>query len=428
MIKMVHKASDVYGVSRDLPLSYTERKSVDDAFVSSLSLDKHVIVYGSSKQGKTCLRRHCLNDDEYILIQCQNGWKLDKLAESILKEAGYSVRVSSERTVENRFKLIASFKTALGAIGLGAVKSEASGEAERSQSESHTTKEIEIDPADPNDLVAALKETGFSRYIVLEDFHYLPHETQEDFAVFLKTIHERSSFCFVLVAVWREENRIIVFNGDLAGRVISVDADRWTDDELKQVIQSGESLLNIDVPDTFTDAAIALSRGSVFILQECCRRLCEEHKVLETCQQHRVLDAAQPAHHYIGEIVNEFGPRYLSFLHTFAEGFQSTRLDMYRWLLYPILTVPVDRLEEGLTYQKVLDILVGVHPAGASNNNNVSVALRSVPALQAAKKMRPFVLDYDQTNRLLSIVDRGFLIWLQAQDTRQLLDDLKLPR
>ena len=57
-----HKASDVYGIGRELPLNYVARKAVDEYFVSNLTRDKHVIIFGSSKQGKTSLRKNCLRE------------------------------------------------------------------------------------------------------------------------------------------------------------------------------------------------------------------------------------------------------------------------------------------------------------------------------------------------------------------------------
>jgi hypothetical protein len=52
-----HRLSDVYGISRELPLNYVPREGVDGVFVESLTRDKHIVVYGSSKQGKTSLRK-----------------------------------------------------------------------------------------------------------------------------------------------------------------------------------------------------------------------------------------------------------------------------------------------------------------------------------------------------------------------------------
>ena len=40
----------------------------------------------------------------------------------------------------------------------------------------------ELDPADVNEVIEALRACEFDQWIVLEDFHYLPEEVQKDFA------------------------------------------------------------------------------------------------------------------------------------------------------------------------------------------------------------------------------------------------------
>jgi len=68
------------------------------------------------------------------------------------------------------------------------------------------------------------------------------------------------------------------------------------------------------------------------------------------------------------------------------------------------------------------------HPQGAAlNPGNLTQALISVPALQARKNIKPFILDYDRSNLRLSVVDKGFLIWLAVQNRSELLGMLNLP-
>jgi hypothetical protein len=49
------KLEDVLGVTSRPVLSYVECKHVDDNFQEALECHKQIIVYGSSKQGKTAL-------------------------------------------------------------------------------------------------------------------------------------------------------------------------------------------------------------------------------------------------------------------------------------------------------------------------------------------------------------------------------------
>jgi hypothetical protein len=67
----------------------------------------------------------------------------------------------------------------------------------------------------------------------------------------LKAFHEASDLSFIIVGVWLEENRMIVYNGDLTGRVVAVDADEWQPSELTQVIDDGAELLNVRFDDDF---------------------------------------------------------------------------------------------------------------------------------------------------------------------------------
>lgn len=421
-LETTRKASDVYGIGRDLPLNYVSRKSVDENFVANLTRDKHVIIYGSSKQGKTSLRKNCLKDDDYIVVHCSNKWGIAELHAAILKRVGYEVTQSSTKTTTGKNKIVASFKATF--LGTGV---EASGEKEDSKSTAVVKTPLELDPEDVNDIITALAD--FRRFIVLEDFHYLPIDTQKDFSVALKAFHEQSKLCFIIVGVWLEEGRLTVYNGDLTGRVVAVNADKWTKVELAEVIAAGEALLNIDFSPTFKEAVIAGSLESVYIVQEACYQACVAKNINFTQEEHLTnvgMDADVPA--LIREVVNQQTGRYNAFITLFSGGFQETALQMYKWLLYPVLTATVEDLEAGLTYRHMREVLRLHHPEKeALNLGNLTQALQSVASLQVKKDLKPIVLDYDQTNLKLNVVDRGFLIWIQNQDIKDLLELADLP-
>jgi hypothetical protein len=426
MTNAKYLTGDVFGVSRELPITYVERRHVDDKLLDNLTRDKHVIIYGSSKQGKTCLRRHCLRDDDYVLVQCQNTWDLAKLSEAILKAAGCEVEISHSKTADGKAKLQVKAKAGFKLFGAGA-EAEAGSEAEKGTSETTVAEPLQLDPSDPNDLVRALKGIEFSRFVVLEDFHYLPQETQEQFAFALKTIHETSNITFIIVAVWREENRLIVYNGDLAGRVISVDADAWSREDLMKVFEEGEKLLHIRFPNHFKEALILQSLNSVYIVQDCCYKACREHGIVETMNEEFIFPDDLNAAALVSAVIHEQGARYTSFVTNFASGFQDTQLEMYKWILYPVLIANIKQLENGLSYRSIRTTIEARHPQPNLNPGNLTQALNSVPALQAKKNIKPFILDYDRSNLRLSIVDKGFLIWLAVQDRSQLLEMIGLP-
>ena len=188
-------------------------------------------------------------------------------------------------------------------------------------------KQLELDITDVNDIISALDNINFDKYIVLEDFHYLRPEIQKDFSIELKAFHENSDLCFIIVGVWLDENRLVVYNGDLTGRIISINADLWTDDELIQVIHSGERYLNIKFTDDFTNGVIKNCSGNVYIVQEACHRICEKNGIFETQKKIKELGTLDDAIRITKDIVKDQSARYKSFLSSYSAGFQDTSVE-----------------------------------------------------------------------------------------------------
>lgn len=312
-IKMV-KLSEVYGVARGIPKTYVKRDYVDNKFVNSLNRDKHIVIFGGSKQGKTCVRKYNLSDDDYIVVQCSSGTSRLQIYESVFKQVNVSLKVTDKSTVSGtkKFEITASGK---GGVPFFA---EASGQGKAgygTKDESVTEQfYLELDPADPNDVVQALKALGFKKYIVLEDFHYLSEEVQREVSFDLKIFHEKSDIVFIVVGVWLESNKLVLYNGDLAGRLVPVDADRWEEHDLKQVILEGQPLLNVEFSSEVKDEILRLCQGNIGVLQETCYRLCERADVFERQDELKQIDDPSEVKDIVKSIGAEQAGRYQKFL------------------------------------------------------------------------------------------------------------------
>jgi hypothetical protein len=418
----IFKTSDVFGIGRDLPLNYVERELVDGLLLDSLSRSKHITIYGSSKQGKTSLRKKCLRDVPHIVIHCSNKWTVAELHTAILKQAGYEVTQSTARAASGTFKLIATLKAKV--FGLSAA---GTAEGALSRQTTTVTAPLELDPEDVNDIKTALE--GLDAYIVLEDFHYLPIDTQRDFAIALKAFHEQSKLCFIIVGVWLEDSRLTVHNGDLTGRVISVNADKWLHEELTAVIELGEKLLNIEFTKEFRVKLIESCLNSVYILQETCYSACKLSGVVETQSTLQKIGDELNVKEVVREVVNQQSARYHKFLARFSESQTDGKAPMSRWVLMPILMSPTSELGRGLTLSHIQDVLKRNHPQRKGFDQRVlAETLDSIAAFQVSKSITPIILDYDQTSQVLNVVDLGFLIWLDHNPGRtQLFGSVKLP-
>ena len=85
-------------------------------------------------------------------------------------------------------------------------------------------------------------------------------------------------------------------------------------------------------------------------------------------------------------------------------------------------------LESGFAWTPLKEAITAHHPAGTNlNPGNLTQALQSTASLQVTKNIKPIILDWDETNRKLTVVDRGFPIWLDYQDRSVLLQEIGLP-
>lgn len=259
------KVQEVFGQSRSIPLNYVERKTVDDLFLAKLLTNKHIVLYGSSKLGKSSMYRFNLEQDRYEVIHCSNNWDIGRLNAQILRHTGFELNTSTYKTIDGKTKVLASYKSSEQKVSQP--KESLGREMEKFQS-------IELDPYDPNDIIDALKLTGFNKYIILEDFHYLQESTKENFCIQLKTFHETSSITFIIAGTWNDENKLEEFNPDLLGRLTSINVSKWSRDELLRVIIRGEKLLNISLNDETKAEILNWCNDDVFRLQEICLEFC----------------------------------------------------------------------------------------------------------------------------------------------------------
>jgi hypothetical protein len=425
--KMVptYKLADVYGTSRSVPLTYVQRPQVDERFLNDITRDKHIVVHGSSKQGKTCLRKNQLKDTEYVVVQCTRDTTRASLYEMILKHAGISSSVTQEKTVKGTLKVHVKIGAEGGIPMLAKGKGE--GGAEGGGEQGRTTKqtEFEIDIEDPNDVCRVLAAADFKRYIVIEDFHYLDEEVQVSLATDMKVFHEISSLVFIIVGVWLEANKLILYNGDLAGRVTTIDVDAWKPEELREVVVSGYDYLNINFPEAVETAIVESAQGNVGLLQELCYRLCERYDIWHRQDEHKEIATAEDVAEISRSIADEQSARYQNFLARFAEGLGETELKMYQWVAWAVVTAKPEELRRGLRPNVIFQRVREKHPNSVTlQQGNVTQALERVGKVQFKHRLQPLIFDY--SNNELRVVDANFLVFLKTHSQSELLSYIGL--
>jgi hypothetical protein len=417
------KLSDAFGTTRDVPATYTERDKVDGRFLQDITRGKYLVIHGSSKQGKTSLRRHNLNDSDYVVLQCTRDTTKGGLYELLLKHADIKCETSHTTTLRGTKKLVVSAGVEGSIPFLTKGKGDYSRESGSGTDSASHESDFSIDPEDPNDVCRALLASGFSKYIFIEDFHYLDEDVQQQLAIDLKVFYESSKLVFIVVGVWLEANKLTIYNGDLSGRLAVINADEWPDASLLAVIEKGEGLLNISIPDSVKRLIVSECQGNVGLLQEVCYRACEQYGVWSRQANRREVVSVEDVSAILRALADDQSSRYRNFLGRFAEGLGGSELELYKWLGFVVVTATTVELRRGLRANTILHRIRDHHPNGETiRQTNVLQSLERVGKVQFKHRLQPFILDF--SNNELVVVDAGFLVFRNTHSRSELLEYL----
>ena len=151
---------EVFGVTSRPIHSYVERAQVDDSFREALGANKQIIVYGSSKQGKTALVSKHLPYDDNILVSLTPKFQLIDVYQSILTQAGVKIIASTTEKsgTEQKLSVGLKLKAMIPVFGGGEAKTE--GTTAASSGKDVTYEEVPANLELPQSISELLKKVG----------------------------------------------------------------------------------------------------------------------------------------------------------------------------------------------------------------------------------------------------------------------------
>jgi hypothetical protein len=429
---MIYETTDVFGVKSTLIQSYIERDAVDERFKSAINDGNEVIVYGSSKQGKTSLILKHLSEESYVKVECSPQTQPIDIYRSILRQLGIRYVESEVRDAggEHGGKISGGFKIKIPFIGDTGVNAEVQDKASNNTSTTETFIEYNLSLA--QDLSELLKAHGLQKYIVLENFHYLSLEVQESLAYDLRTFQDHH-IVFIVLGIWREANRLVQFNGDLLDRVTEVPVEPWESSDFERVIAKGSELLNVDFSKV-KDRLISDSFDSVGVVQEICKLCCVKAGVLSTMPElteisDNHLDQA------LEQKATDYGVRHIRNFESFVDILVRTSnqsgkpsLAFPYYFIRLLLTKDFDDIHRGLSRGVLLEEIRRIHHRPEDvRSGDLGAFLHNVTQHQINKKIQPPFVDYDRAVKVMKIIDSSLYFFLKHCDREEILDDLPNP-
>lgn len=421
----------VFGIRAKPVLSYVERAEVDGAFAEALKSDHHIVIYGSSKQGKTALRQKHLDDKrDCCIVHPGPRTSIEGLYQPVLRDANVQITTfETKKEGEGTHGVVKTgFKALIPWIGGTDVAFEGGKKSEK-QAELRT-EFIAFDFGEAQSIGELLARVGWRKFIVIENFHYLPEETQKQLAFDLKTFHELG-VRFIILGVWREANHLLQFNRDLEERFVEIPVEPWRDEDLRRVVATGAPQLNIEIAAPRVDQFVANAYGNVGMFQEFIKTYCWKCGVNETQDPKRALDDA-------GAVQETFAAKLRDQRNTFQQSLvriaAKSRTDKKDPLVLPfylvkvLLSVDLATLREGIDKRALLELLRGVHHREDKSTirpGDITNLLLHLPDHQ--KDMQPPLLYFDSNASRLKIVDTRQFFVLANVDRQELAAEIPNP-
>ena len=401
--------NEVFGVSTSVPrYTYVDRAGLDEKFKYLLGCDRHMVVHGASKQGKTILRKKGIPEEETIVVQCHANSTLETVYQEIYRQTGAEALTQTSKN----FKWgIEGKGEAQG--GFNFLVSEASASLEGSANVENSSEKVFVNVgqgAQPSlgYLVEEIKKTD--KRIVIEDFHYLPEDEKLRLAFDLKALWDAGIF-FIIVGIWAEQNLLSFYNGDLTGRVEEIDV-LWTPTELEEVVNKGEPALNIIFEDDIKNQILKDANQNVGLLQRILEKYCFECGVLETRNFTTIMVRQDALESCRASICNEESVRYRKFCEAVMrgyKGFEESSLKVYQHILRVFMEASDTEIYDGIHRDVLLTRVKQYEPN--VRGSDLTAALNKLNRLQEDRNISPLVFSYNSTSRKLQLADRELLFY-----------------
>ncbi|MFH2065648.1 MAG: hypothetical protein ABIK15_10665 [Pseudomonadota bacterium] len=431
---MAIQTKDVFGVSSKPVLSYIERPSVDDKFVEALKSDKQIVVYGSSKQGKTALVTKHLPYEDNITVSVTPKTNVIDIYASILRQLGIKIKVSGQDSKgrEAGMTVGMSFKALIPLFGSANAKLDANAKSQIGENQQYEEVPFNLElPQDISELVHRIKKEVV---VIIENFHYLDDDKQQQLAFDLRTFQELG-IQFIILGVWREKNRLIQFNGDLLDRVTEVPVEPWTEGEFHEVAEKGARELNIKIHENVISACTNASFSSIGVFQELIKRTCVLSGIEKKSMLTKDVENVEFVHTAVSSKASEYAGRHQRALESIAAGNVSTRstdgvqpLFLPYYLVKMILETGYAGVGNGIRRATIQEKIQASHHRGTDvRASDLSNLLHNLAKLQSNKNISPPIIDYDKTNKILQIVDSTFYFFLRHANLEEIANEIPSP-
>ncbi len=416
--------AEVFNTRSSIPLCYVDRDE-DAMFRRAILMNRHILISGPSKQGKTTMIRHALEskNKKAIWISCLMDFDLPRIFERITANVDGSLNDS-----------VSSNKQTGVSGGINSpIKLEA---GKNTQTISHATRPKSIDTAF---VISNLKSRGID-FVVLDDCHFLSDNTRSHLANSLKALVDHGVF-FILCGVEKTAVSVGATLGgnNLPGRFTPIPVERSSYQHLQDVIAKGCQALNVHIDQTIRQQLIDKSMGNLGVLHELIAHFLLASEVEETSEHMKTLSSQKIFDEAVGTVTDTYRSDVdESFRNLVANKKRGKNgKTMTYWILKVLLDAGKEDLIDGVNQERLVQLVNSgkfqqpAHSIVLYLEKYFSKILIGNSEINSDLKYirRPF-LYYDKTHSKLHVDDalyRFVILNTPKDDLMKVLDDALPP-
>jgi hypothetical protein len=263
--------------------------------------------------------------------------------------------------------------------------------------------------------VSQLRASG--KPLIIDDFHYLDRKFQGEVVRALKPL-VFEGHAVVIIAIPHRRYDAVKVEREMTGRVESISVPAWSAAELMEIPQSGFPLLNAELTVANRERFAREAYGSPHLMQEFCRGLCTQERVIETLEKMRRLTPKDPElfraiAEGTGKVIFDKlakGPRQRSDRkpRPLTAGGEA---DIYRVVLLALakLAPGMDRVDYELLRAAIRQTLAAEVPQA----HEVSRVLEKMAEIASSDEASTPVIDWDKEDQELHVTDPFFAFFLK---------------
>ncbi|MDR1737233.1 MAG: TIR domain-containing protein [Candidatus Symbiothrix sp.] len=260
-----------------------------------------------------------------------------------------------------------------------------------------------------------------TKFVIIDDFHFLPKDVRFEIAQKLKLLHEKH-IRFILIGITSSAQELVGVDSELGIRNAPFELKTQDADFTNALISKGEELLNFNFSSKSKDDIISASSGIPSIVHIICRNALIMNSITETLFESQKIEI--DFERLKKEIIRIFDAKYFNQILAIAKGKGQSTLNTYFDIIEAIsrdsrLEIPIEDIKE-----KLLQSIKDEKKRKRKSSSLQSCLVNLADVIKSNNSTS--LIYYNKDSNVIAIEDPSLRFYLNLFDIEKLRNKLRI--